>query len=485
MKMLKKIFGVVTVSVALGAVSLKADFEKDLAGIRSWFDLETSESAGGLVEKYSDLYSKFKKDVLEEFLELSKLRCAENADPSHMDDLHLPTKGEVEILKFAFSLWSCIWQYADPGEKLVIGYCEKEKNDTCRAFSAGCYSVFMRRMCEFGLTCIRNAAGRFESEALFNEEELKPNCNTVREIMKPFLKSVGICVVDHLFEDFTKKIKECEHITMQPKDAKAFCISMFKGYEKTAGCLAGYCESLLAVVSKSYSSLSTMPKGNLEMLKGKNIDAFLEGYAQLDAEREEAILEELKPMLAKKDAVCECLKQGSQELRDLEGKIDFPVYCAKPNELRQNLAKMVQNFKGNNQSYKKKEYEQVTGELKKEHDEHDLFWKKIEALRKEVFELEKEVLRQKDAVEAEYKRLLSEKSFEEEDLAQYVLEIRKCDAYFKSFFYGHTIIKNVLHGSVLKKLKDHMNKVINKKHLKELELTDDFGDEYDNFVKSI
>ena len=190
MKMLKKIFGVVTVSVALGATGLKADFKQDLLKVfEQNHEDPHSESGKAFLEDQQALYRRFKSGIISKMMELLNSRCIEGAT---IDDggVFCPGKSEIEMLKFSEWLWERIERYREKSKEITDHQMEKQvKNGKscgfCTDFFSQCRIVFVRRMCNFGFACIRFLAGRFASEEmLFSQKNIDSRDEIIGEITK-------------------------------------------------------------------------------------------------------------------------------------------------------------------------------------------------------------------------------------------------------------------------------------------------------------
>ena len=148
MKMLKKIFGVATVYVAFGSMSLRADFEQDLLSVCKKCEVDPAGVSISL-ESYKFLYQDFKGKVVVKMRKLHNLRLQENKIVDD-DRVSCPGKSEIGMLKFAEWLRVQVKNYEMQAKEIDFW------ND---AVKHGCRDAFMRRMRNFGFACVRFCVG--------------------------------------------------------------------------------------------------------------------------------------------------------------------------------------------------------------------------------------------------------------------------------------------------------------------------------------
>ena len=188
-KMLKKIFGVVTVFVAFGVCDLKATFDQDLLNVCKKYKVNTKE-VNIFLDSYKSLYQEFKDKVVVKMRKLHNLRLK---GKKIVDDgsVFCPGESEIEMLRFAEWLWNEVKSIRETAQQSTCGHEVLDKE---------CYDAFMRRICNFGFACIRFSAGRFASEKmLFDEKDIESEEKVIGGILKSFPADMRDCIKNETF----------------------------------------------------------------------------------------------------------------------------------------------------------------------------------------------------------------------------------------------------------------------------------------------
>lgn len=188
-KMLKKIFGVVTVFVAFGVCDLKADFEQDLQNVYKKYEINPV-AVSIFLDSYKSLYQEFKDKVVVKMRKLHNLRLK---GKKIIDDgsVFCPGESEIEMLRFAEWLWNEVKNYEMEAKRIDCWH---------DAVKYECYDAFVRRMCNFGFVCIRFSAGRFASEKmLFDEKDIESEEKVIGGILKSFPADMRDCIKNETF----------------------------------------------------------------------------------------------------------------------------------------------------------------------------------------------------------------------------------------------------------------------------------------------
>ena len=195
MKMLKRIFGVVTVSVAFGVCDLKATFEQDLQNVCKKYEINPV-AVNIFLEFYKSSYQEFKGKVVVKMRKLHNL-CPKKKRLFDDGSVFCPGKSEIEMLQFAEWLWKQVKNYEMEAKKVDCWH---------DAVKYECYDAFVRRMCNFGFACIRFLAGRFASEEiLFNKKDIESEEKVIDGIMESFPASM---------RDYIKKKTFCNGVCL-------------------------------------------------------------------------------------------------------------------------------------------------------------------------------------------------------------------------------------------------------------------------------
>ena len=513
MKMLKKIFGVATVYVAFGSMSLRADFGQDLRNICAWCGVDQYDGdAAEVQEKYEKLYSEFKKAVSEECKRLRAQKVLDLKDVKK--PFCLATDGEAYIFTFSQKLWEHVKTYMAKTKDFIPHF----KTDSVPLLKQSCQFVFVRRMCGLVHFCIRSFAGRFGSEKLFNEKDCDVNFDTATEILKPFCKEI-LCekdIKDTVFKIFPPFKGFLEKKLRNVKDCVGFKENN-NGWVNWNG-LSGITESYAGMVKwlneccGRISQIFSERWSKLTEVRREDFDAFLEGIGgnlegvlkmresvqQSEEERKKNIVAQIKFLLSGRDAICDWYDNVTKKLTSLEKETNYFVeHCSEPRRLRIELSEIARTFDGSDQFSLERFLE-----IKKTLDEENKYRSGIEAARKNVVDAEECLKQVVNDIGAAYENL-SQKKFavpknqqEERKFMEYALNIEQCNAYLKAFFYLHTLFRNALreHVSLVVNLCEQNNKKVKGvQHLglSTIKLTNDFDedaaapDEEAKFVSAI
>lgn len=483
MKMLKKIFGVATVYVAFGSMSLRADFEQDLWNICEWCGVNPDDvDAAKVREKYESLYSEFKKGVFDKCKILREKKVLDLKDVKK--PFCLATEGEAYIFTFSQELWEHVGTYMATKD-----FIPHFKTDSVQLLEQSCRFVFARRMCGLVHFCIRSFAGRFGSEKLFNEEVCDVNIDTANEILEPFGEKLYVeaDIKGTVFEIFSSfkgllvgleaEYKKNDNEWVNRNDLSRITES----YAWMVNELKECCGRISKIFSERWSKLTevrredfdTFPKGI-----GSNLEGVLkmrESVQKSEKKRKEQIVAHLELLLSERDAALDQLKKASEKLTALGNETNYLKHCSESRCLRIELSKIARTFDGSDQSSLKSFLE-----IKEKLDKENEYCSDIEAARKEVVNAEKCLTQVLNDIEAEYEKLskekfaVPEKQQEERKFMKYALDVEQCNAFLKAFLYLHTLFRNALreHVSLMVNLYEQNNK--KNPGLGTIELTNDF-----------
>ena len=500
-KMLKKIFGVATVSVALGATELKATFEEDVLKVCKRYGVNPkSKDMSPLLGNFNQLYLHFCKEVVKEE---NRLRANRWKGAVTFEDigetLRLPTGEEVEVLKFCKRLWELILKY----EKYSGELFSQEEN---RVFQYGCRFVFMRRMFEVVLICVRNFAEKFLSEEnLFDKGVFKFNWDVAKNAMSKIWEHVPkgddyakleIKCSRHLVQfvnsvpvewNGVKKYKGSDFVLSNENEAldKKHLQEMIGVCREAAfrGSLA--CMDMIEVLSEARSQWQEpLMSSEKEAWKSWMQDVWWgcsesfwdmrKKYLQSEAERNKKIQDGLADIVDEKNEACDDYKKILEEFEALKKKRE--LLEAEVSVLRNEMMKICKRVEGGEKNDKRKKL----GELEKSKKE------KLSSLHKKEEESYQNMIKLTEGVEKRYEELSLEfQRSQKVNFASRALGLKDYVAYLRSFSYCHAHICNFVHQFITQRM-SCAEKIIDKddnvlgqiKCLKELQLTDDFEQEY-------
>ena len=495
--------GVLSVAMCLGvsAGSLKADFEADLLSVLNfvfgreavedplWWIGEEGCDADAYCCKLGELYRDFfffVRNIVQNnrALRLSKTELEEDPD--------VFAERAFCLLKLSRDLYATVSEYAsatynfdeDNGFKNVEPLLLSE-----------CRYVFVRRILGLSRFVIRHHAEKLDLGMFVDTKDRKPDEKILAEILKPFAKKdarkeleakgdnsqliQSLRVLSNVFDKFSRNNGE-----MSNKIKEAFGEPLFSWFGvPTSGNETDYREYVL-----EYSAQLSVALRDLSRNVWSRVERMLSVKGKLSAEQKKEAL----PFLRKEKDIGVLLK-------------DAETFRNKEKEKRKNKQEAFAKAKAEQEGLRSKMIEK-TKALKEKKDALSNLQGSGTEISDRKKELENEIQKMNEAIEtlkvqikklpylsvkAKYKmqRKAAKEGIEKKEhdmaiFANYVQLPDKCGAFQNAFLYYQTLIWNVFTDGI-NVTRGYGRKIYDVLKVKELELTDDFEEEYKDFVKGI